>query len=205
MNFFDNSNNNQSAGAAPLNLNKNDVLDLTKKVPSLKNVIVGAGWDVNELGGDNFDLDISAFLLDNSGRVTNPSTQVVFFNAMTQQGIYLEGDNLTGAGEGDDERINVCLDDIPSNIKEIIFNVNIFEATKKRQTFGMIKNSYIRLLDKDNGEKEICRYELKRDASQSTAVTFASLYRNDNGGWSFKAIGDGLVVADLNQLLLRYM
>lgn len=202
MNFgsFTGGNNNPS----PLNLTKGSILDLTKNTPSLKNIVVGCGWDVNTSGKDNFDLDISAFLLDKNHRITDHTTQVVYFNQMTQTGIYLEGDNLTGAGDGDDERINISLEDIPNNIEEIIFNVNIFDAMKKKQTFGMIKNSYIRLLDKDNDEKELCRFELREHASNSTAVIFAKLFRSTNG-WSFEAIGDNLVVQDLNQLLVRYM
>lgn len=202
MNFFNGPTTNNAP--APLNLNKGQILDLTKTAPSLKNVILGAGWDTARAGSDNFDLDISAFLLDKNGRVTNAGTQVVFFNALCQTGIYLEGDNRTGAGDGDDERIHVNLDEIPTEIETILFNVNIFDAMQKRQTFGMVDNSYIRLLDVDDGERELCRYELKRDASNSTAVVFAKLFRV-NGGWSFQAVGEGMVVADLNQLLLKYM
>lgn len=194
---------NNSGGSSLLNLEKGSILDLTKAAPSLKNVVVAAGWDVNKKGGDNFDLDISAFLLAENGRLKDPATQVVYFNQMMQQGIYLEGDNLTGAGDGDDERINVALDDIPSNIHSIVFNVNIYECVKKRQTFGMVDNSYIRLLDADNDDKELARFELKKVASSATAMTFARLFRQ-NGGWAFEAIGDALTVQDLEQLLLRY-
>lgn len=189
-----------------LNLSKGDVLDLTKAAPSLKNIIVGAGWDVNDFGKDSYDLDISAFLLDKDRRVTTAkaSERVVFFNMLHQQGITLEGDNLTGAGDGDDERIDVSLDDIAPDINEIIFNVNIYDAKKKNQTFGMVRNSYIRLLDADNNEKELARFDLKDDASTATAVTFARLFRTSNG-WSFEAIGDTYNVADLNELLSRYL
>lgn len=189
-----------------LNLSKGDVLDLTKAAPSLKNIIVGAGWDVNDFGKDSYDLDISAFLLDKDRRVTTAkaSERVVFFNMLHQQGITLEGDNLTGAGDGDDERIDVSLDDIAPDINEIIFNVNIYDAKKKNQTFGMVRNSYIRLLDADNDEKELARFDLKDDASTATAVTFARLFRTSNG-WSFEAIGDTYNVADLNELLSRYL
>lgn len=189
-----------------LNLSKGDVLDLTKAAPSLKNIIVGAGWDVNDFGKDSYDLDISAFLLDKDRRVTTAkaSERVVFFNMLHQQGITLEGDNLTGAGDGDDERIDVSLNDIAPDINEIIFNVNIYDAKKKNQTFGMVRNSYIRLLDADNNEKELARFDLKDDASSATAVTFARLFRTSNG-WSFEAIGDTYNVADLNELLSRYL
>lgn len=189
-----------------LNLSKGDVLDLTKAAPSLKNIIVGAGWDVNDFGKDSYDLDISAFLLDKDRRVTTAKVpeRVVFFNMLHQQGITLEGDNLTGAGDGDDERIDVNLNDIATDINEIIFNVNIYDAKKKNQTFGMVRNSYIRLLDADNNEKELARFDLKDDASTATAVTFARLFRTSNG-WSFEALGDTYNVADLNELLSRYL
>lgn len=146
-------------------------------------------------------------MLNANRRIVNAATRVVFFNGKVQEGIYLEEDNRTGAGEGDDERIHVDLDAIPADVTEIIFNVNIYESQKKRQTFGMVKNSYIRLLDEDDNCREVAKYELKENASNSTAVTFASMKRMKrmNGGWSFEAIGDALVVADLNQLLLRYM
>ena len=189
-----------------LNLSKGDVLDLTKAAPSLKNIIVGAGWDANDFGKDSYDLDISAFLLDKDRRVTTAKVpeRVIFFNMLHQQGITLEGDNPTGAGDGDDERIDVNLNDIAPDINEIIFNVNIYNAKKKNQTFGMVRNSYIRLLDADNNEKELARFDLKDDASTATAVTFARLFRTSNG-WSFEALGDTYNVADLNELLSRYL
>lgn len=189
-----------------LNLEKGDILDLTKVAPSLHNVVIGCGWTVNVAGKDSFDLDISAFLLGADGRVRKPAKgSVVFFNQPKLPGIYSEGDNLTGGdGNTDDERIHVQLDQIPRDVHGILFNVNIFDAEAKRQTFGMIRNSYIRILDEDDNDKEIARFNLKTDASSSTAVVFAKLNRTANG-WSFEAIGETLVVKDLNKLLLRYM
>ena len=179
-------------------------LDLIKKRPSLKNVMIGCGWNPSK-DANTFDLDISAFLLDENGKVNKPSTDVVFFNMPSQDGISLDGDNLTDSGgDGDKECISVILDQIRPEIKEIIINVNIFDAVKKQQVFGMIKNSYIRLVDQDSDNEELCRFELREDASQSTAIVFAKLVRNDNG-WSFEAIGKGYVVEDLNQLLKIYM
>lgn len=188
--------------APMLNLTKGAVLDLTKTAPSLKSVVLGAGWDVAQTGA-NFDLDISAFLLNAQGRVTNVATDVVFFNQMQQPGIKLEGDNRTGAGDGDDERIDIELDKLAPGVEKIVFFVTIFEAQNRKQTFGMVNNSYVRLLDVDNNEKELCRFELKENASTNTAITFAEIYR-ENGSWKFKAIGDGCV-GDLNTLLSKYM
>lgn len=193
------SSNNQSG---VLNLKKNDILNLTKKEPGLEKVVLGAGWDIS-LNGSSFDLDISAFLLGQNGKVNNVNEDVIYFNNMNSQGIKLCGDNRTGVGEGDDERIEIDLRQIKESVSKIIFVVTIFEAREKRQTFGMIDNSYIRLLDEKNGEKEICRFNLKENGSTATAVVFAELFK-ENNEWHFKALGDGKI-ADLNGILSLYM
>lgn len=193
------SNNNQSGA---LNLKKNDILNLTKKEPGLEKVVLGAGWDIS-LNGSTFDLDISAFLLGQNGKVNNVNEDVIYFNNMNSQGIKLCGDNRTGVGEGDDEKIEIDLRQIKESVSKIIFVVTIFEAREKRQTFGMIDNSYIRLLDEKNGEKEICRFNLKENGSTATAVVFAELFK-ENNEWHFKALGDGKI-ADLNGILSLYI
>ncbi|WP_300259829.1 TerD family protein [Clostridium sp.] len=189
-------------GLGALNLKKNDILDLTKKNPGLKKVILGAGWDVATVGQD-FDLDIAAFLLNSNNKVAHIPEDVIFFNNMTGQGIALEGDNRTGAGEGDDERIQIDLSMIRNDIAKIVFVVTIHNAQLKRQTFGMVENSYVRLLDSENNEKELCKFNLKENGSTVTSVIFAELYR-DGTEWQFKAIGDGKI-ADLNGILSIYM
>ena len=193
-----------SAGKAPelLNLRKNDMLDLNKVAPALKNCVLAAGWDV-ATRGPSMDLDIAAFLLDANDRVANINTDVIYFNNMSSTGIRLEGDNLTGEGDGDDERIDINLDLIPANIHRIVFFVTIYNAEAKKQTFGMVNNSYVRLLDADHGEKEVLRYELKENCSADTALTFAELIK-EGRGWTFHAIGEGSI-GDLNTLLTRYI
>lgn len=156
-NMQSSANNN---GVNALNLKKNDVLNLTKKNPGLKKVILGAGWDVASIGQD-FDLDIAAFLLNANGKAQNIPDDVIFFNNMQGQGICLEGDNRTGAGEGDDERIRIDLEAISPHVQKIVFVVTIHEAQAKRQTFGMVENSYVRILDEERNEREICRFNLK--------------------------------------------
>ena len=186
----------------PLNLKKNDVLDLTKKNPGLDKVILGAGWDVATMGQD-FDIDISAFLVGNNNKVNQIPQDVIFFNNKFGDGITLLGDNRTGAGDGDDERIQIDLSQIRSDIQRIVFIVTIHEAQARRQTFGMVNNSYVRLLDAKNNERELCRFNLKEDGSTVTSVLFAELYK-DGYEWYFKAIGDGKI-ADLNGMLGLYM
>lgn len=185
-----------------LNLQKNDILDLTKKNPGLEKVVLGAGWDVATIGQD-FDLDIAAFLLNSNGKVAQVPNDVIFFNNKFGDGICLEGDNRTGAGDGDDERIQIDLSQIRSDVQKIVFMVTIHEAQSRRQTFGMVNNSYVRLLDVKNNEKEICRFNLKENGSTVTSVVFAELYKNGYD-WYFKAIGDGKI-ADLNGMLGLYM
>ena len=190
---------NQSAGI--LNLNKNDILDLTKRNPGLKKVSLGAGWDIANNGLD-YDLDIAAFLLDSNNKF-NTVSNIIFFNNKESQGISLAGDNRTGAGEGDDEVININLEEINPNIAKIVFVVTIHEAQAKRQTFGMVENSYVRLVDLENNKREICRFNLKENGSTVTSVIFSELYKQ-NGEWQFKAIGEGKI-ADLNGILGIYM
>ena len=192
--------NNNTVGA--LNLQKNEILDLTKKNPGLEKVILGAGWDVASMGQD-FDLDIAAFLLNENGKVGQIPNDVIFFNNKFGDGITLLGDNRTGAGDGDDERIQIDLSKIRNDIQKIVFIVTIHEAQSRRQTFGMVNNSYVRLLDEKNNEKELCRFNLKENGSTVTSVIFAELYK-DGYEWYFKAIGDGKI-ADLNGMLGLYM
>lgn len=188
-----------------LNLNKNDTLDLTKKEPELNNIVLACGWDVAKKGLFSFgvsdiDLDLSAFLLNENYKLIGQEG-FIYFNNQRGKGIYLHNDNRTGQGEGDDETISIDLSLIDSSIQKIVFVVSIHEAQSKRQTFGMINNSYVRLVDTLNN-KELCRFNLKSDGSTATSVIFANLYR-ESGEWQFKAIGEGKI-ADLNGVLALF-
>ena len=163
-------------------------------------MILGAGWDISR-GGTDFDLDIAAFMLDRNNKF-NTVSNVIFFNNKVGQGISLGADNRTGAGEGDDERIEINLNQVSNEIQKIVFVVTIDKAMEKRQTFGMVDNSYVRLLDVNSGEKELCRFNLKENGSTATSIIFAELYR-DGVEWQFKAIGEGKI-ADLNGVLALY-
>lgn len=191
--------NNNSQGL--LNLSKGGVLDLTKQDKVYSKINVGGGWDV-AINGPSADLDLSAFLLDRNGRITDISRQVVFFNQMRQNGIFLNGDNRTGAGEGDDEVMKIDLSQVPSNISKIVACVNIFEAQSKGQTFGLIDNAKVRLVDEDTNQ-ELASFSLKDDYSTDTAIVFAELVRDDNNHWYFHAIGDGKQ-GDLQTIALMF-
>lgn len=182
-----------SANGISLNLEKNNILDLSKAAPGLKHVILGAGWDVAQSGTD-FDLDVSAFLLNENGKITSGS-DVIFYNNMSAPGIHLSGDNRTGVGDGDDETIDIDLGSLLPSVHAVVCCVTIHEAVSRRQTFGMVNSSYIRLVNAETGA-EIARYTLKDDYSTSTAVIFAKLVKNGSS-WAMQTIGEGKQ-ADLN-------
>ena len=187
-------------GGVTLNLAKNTVLDLTKRNPGLSKVKLGAGWDVAQCG-DNFDLDISAFLLGANGKITS-GADVVFFNNMSVPGVKLNGDNRTGLGEGDDETIDIDLSAISPSVSRIVFCVTIADAIARRQTFGMVNNAYVRLMDAAQADKELCRFVLKDNYAADTAVIFAELVKNGTD-WDFKTVGEGKQ-GDLNTFATMY-
>lgn len=174
-----------------INLQKGQKVDLTKGNPSLTKIMVGLGWDVNRYdGGADFDLDASAFLLGADGKVISDSDFVFYGNLKHNSGsVEHMGDNLTGEGEGDDEQIVVDLSKVPANVEKIAFTVTIYEAEQRRQNFGQVSNSYIRILDETTSQ-EIIHYDLGEDFSIETAVVVGELYRH-NGEWKFNAIGSG--------------
>ena len=175
----------------PVNLQKGQKVSLTKGNPGLKKVVVGLGWDVNQFdtGGD-FDLDAAAFLLTDGGKVSGSEDFVFYGNLKHPSGCAEHmGDNLTGAGEGDDEQIQVDLTKVPANVEKIAFTVTIYEAETRRQNFGQVNNAFIRIYDETNGE-ELLRYDLGEDFSIETAIVVGELYRH-NGEWKFNAIGSG--------------
>lgn len=175
----------------PVNLQKGQKVSLTKGNPGLSRVVVGLGWDVNQFDtGGAFDLDTAAFLLTDSGKVSG-SEDFVFFGNLTHPSGAVQhmGDNLTGAGDGDDEQIKLNLQQIPDHITKIAFTVTIYEADIRHQNFGQVNNAFIRIYNAENGE-ELLRYDLGEDFSIETAAVFGELYKN-NGEWKFNAIGSG--------------
>lgn len=173
-----------------LNLKKNDILDLTKSVNGLNKIRVSAGWDVNSgFFGGTYDLDLCAILYNENNEPINNGVSLVYYGKKKGNGIFLDGDNLTGKGDGDDENIYVKLDELPSGTKRIIFSVVIYNGATKKQYFSKVKNAYVRLVDTNNGENEICRYNLTENGKDNTAVVFAELYKNGSN-WEFKAIGE---------------
>ncbi|MBY6352113.1 TerD family protein [Rhodococcoides corynebacterioides] len=173
-----------------VSLSKGGNVSLTKAAPNLTAVSVGLGWDVRTTTGTDFDLDASAIALGTDKKVVSDQHFVFFNNLKSPDGsIEHAGDNTTGEGDGDDEVINVELSAVPPNIDTITFPVSIYEADARSQSFGQVRNAYIRVVDKSNGT-ELARYDLSEDASTETAMVFGELYRN-NSEWKFRAVGQG--------------
>lgn len=188
----------------PVSLSKGQKISLTKSNPGLKKVIVGLGWDVNAFDtGSAFDLDSCAFLLTDSGKVSRPEDFVFYGNLSHPSGaVEHMGDNLTGAGDGDDEQITINLTAVPSDVDRIVFVVNIYQAIERKQHFGMIQNAFIRIVDNRNNT-EICRYSLTDDYSDSMAMIFGEIYKHNNE-WKFNAMGQGTTDSSLNDVIKRF-
>ncbi|MFC4127336.1 TerD family protein [Nocardia rhizosphaerae] len=173
-----------------VSLSKGGNVSLTKAAPNLTAVAVGLGWDLRTTTGTDFDLDASAIALGADKKVVSSGHFVFFNNLKSPEGaIEHAGDNRTGEGEGDDEAINVDLAATPETIDSIVFPVSIYDAVSRSQSFGQVRNAYIRVVDRSNGE-ELARYDLSEDASTETAMVFGELYRN-GAEWKFRAIGQG--------------
>jgi tellurium resistance protein TerD len=173
-----------------VNLTKGGNVSLTKAAPGLTAVIVGLGWDARTTDGKAFDLDASAIVCDAGGKVLSDKHFVFFNNLTSPEGaVQHTGDNLTGEGAGDDEQVRVDLAGLPAQADRVVFPVSIYEADAAGQSFGQVRNAFIRVVNQaDNAE--IARYDLSEDASTETAMIFGELYRSGNE-WKFRAVGQG--------------
>ena len=154
---------------------------------SLVEVMVGLGWDTNRYdGGAQFDLDAAAFMLGANGKVRSDA-DFIFYNQKEGQGVTHMGDNRTGEGDGDDEQIFVDLDRVPADVGAIVFAVNIYDAFKRNQHFGMLRNAFIRVVD-HRRNIELCRFNLNENYNNDTALIAGGLTRTGSG-WEFTADG----------------
>jgi tellurium resistance protein TerD len=174
----------------PVSLSKGGNVSLSKEAPGLKNIIIGLGWDVRATDGAAFDLDASLFMLGENGKVRSDSDFIFYNNKTSADGsVQHQGDNLTGAGDGDDEQVQVNLDGVPADVARLTLGVTIHEAETRGQNFGMVSSAFIRVVNGDGGT-EIARYDLSEDASTETAMLFGEVYRH-SGEWKFRALGQG--------------
>jgi tellurium resistance protein TerD len=196
-----------------IDLKKGQRISLKKEAPGLAKVMCGLGWDVGKAsgsllgvfgGGANFDLDSSLLCLDSNNRVKNNNDVIYFGNLSHRSGAITHlGDNLTGQGTGDDEQIIVDLPKIPSEIVKLVFVVNIYKCLERKQDFGQVNNAFVRLVDLATN-KEIARYNLSgKEYRGSTGTILAEVYREDDE-WKIAAVGEGVNVSGLQQLVGYY-
>ena len=173
-----------------VSLAKGANVSLSKEEPGLQHILIGLGWDARSTDGADFDLDASAFLLGESGKVRNDA-DFIFYNQLrsTDGSVEHTGDNRTGEGDGDDEALKVDLTRVPGEIQKIAVAVTIHDAETRRQNFGMVQNAFIRIVNSAT-DREIVRYDLTEDYSVETALIFGEVYRHA-GEWKFRAVGQG--------------
>ena len=176
----------------PLSLSKGQNVNLTKQAgpAGLSRITVGLGWDARTTDGTAFDLDSSAIVVGANGRVVSDRHFVYFNNLDSGDGaIRHQGDNLSGEGDGDDEKISVDLTSMPADADKVVVAVSIYDADTRKQSFGQVRNAFARIVNDANGE-ELARYDLSEDASTETAMVFAEVYRGGDE-WKFRAVGQG--------------
>lgn len=182
-----------------VSLSKGGNVSLSKTTPDLKRILVGLGWEARASDGDEFDLDASAFLLAENGKVQLDRDLVVGFGHDEASGESLmrsrcgsvehTGDNRTGAGDGDDEAIKIDLEKMPAWVKRITICVTIWDHEKRHQNFGQVNDAFMRIVNLDN-DIEIARFDLSEDYSTETAMIFGEIYQH-GAEWKFKAVGQG--------------
>ncbi len=201
-----------------INLQKGQRVDLTKGNPGLTKIMVGLGWDpVQSSGGGgllgslfggggssaNVDCDASVIMLGANDKLQNNKDVIYFGNLKSSDGsVQHSGDNLTGAGDGDDEQIMIDLSRVPSHIQKLVFVVNIYDCVKRKQHFGMIRNAFIRVVNPTNNQ-ELIKYNLTDNYSGLTCLVTGEIYRNNNE-WKFAAIGSGTNAASLSEVVRSY-
>jgi len=198
-----------------ITLEKGQRIDLTKGKAGLTNILVGLGWDpvsqgggfLGKLfgggGGADVDCDASVLMLKND-KFTENKDLIYFGNLKSKCGsVEHTGDNLTGEGDGDDEQVLVNLSKVPGNVNKLVFVVNIYDALRRNQHFGMIQNAYIRIVDRSNNQ-ELVKYNLKDDYAGKTSLIVGELYRQENE-WKFAALGNGTNDAKLADITRNYI
>ena len=194
-----------------VSLQKGQKVSLSKENAGLAQVIAGLGWDEVKRARKGLfapkpqpiDCDASALLLRN-GKLVDKADIIYFGNLRHKSGtVQHMGDNLTGAGDGDDEQIVIDLANLPAEYDRIVLVVNIYQAVQRQQHFGLIENAFIRIVDAKTNQ-EMCKYNLTEDYSGMTAMIFGEIYRH-NGEWKFNAIGQGTNDPGLGELVNRYV
>lgn len=173
-----------------ISLAKGGNVSLSKEEPGLTRILIGLGWDTRSSDGTDFDLDASAFLLADTGKVRGDNDFIFYNNLRSPDGaVEHTGDNRTGEGDGDDEALTIDLGKVPADVQKVAVAATIHDADVRHQNFGMVQNAFMRVVNAAT-DREIARYDLSEDYSVETALIFGEIYRH-NGDWKFRAVGQG--------------
>lgn len=184
-------------------LKKGQGIKLKKEAPNLRRILVGLGWDpvkkgfFKKLSDTDMDIDGSVICIDKDGKWI----KTVYFGELKAFGGAIEhkGDNLTGEGDGDDEQIEIVLDKLPDKVNRLAIIINIYSAYFKKQDFSQVKNCFVHVDDMDTA-KELVRYDIDGNFDEKTGIFVADIYRYD-GEWKFKAIGEGVRVKNIGEMV----
>lgn len=173
-----------------LTLSKGSNLSLTKADPGLRKAMIGLGWDPRTTAGEQFDLDASALLIRTGGKVGS-NADFIFYNQLSSAdgSVVHQGDNRTGEGDGDDEKILIDLSTVPADVERVVIVVSIDQADARGQNFGQVRDAFCRVVNEET-DNEVVRYDLTEDAAAETCMIFAEIYRH-NTEWKFRAVGQG--------------
>lgn len=186
-----------------ISLVKGQKISLEKTSPGLKKIKVGLGWDVKKTNtGDDFDLDASIFLLGENEKIPTNNHFIFYNNLKSPDGAVIHtGDNRTGDGDGDDEAVLVDLSKVSDEVKKLVFVVTIHDAENRKQNFGQISNSFVRIVNEENNQ-EVAKYDLGEDYSVETSMIMCELYKHGSE-WKLNAVGSGYK-GGLQALVDRY-
>ncbi len=203
--IFDSSLDNVEVEISDNKISKGDDINLMEKDPTINNVLIGMGWILNAFDADTLDLDVSCFLLDRNGKTVMDEDFVFYNNLEARDGsVVHNGDNLTGAGDGDDESISIDLNGVPFEVTKIMFVMSIYKGEEKEQQMSSVRKPYIRLVNASDS-LEMLRYDLAEDMQLSqgeTGMLVASLNR-EGPKWHFEAVGE-LVQGGLAKIATDY-
>ena len=197
-----------------VSLQKGQKVDLTKGNAGLTKIMVGLGWDPVKKsggflggllggGGNDIDCDASVLLLDANSKLPRKQNMIYFGNLNSSCGsVKHMGDNLTGAGDGDDEQIIVELSKVPADVHKLVFVVNIYDCKSRKQDFGQIQNAFIRIVDSKKNQ-ELVRFNLTENYTGKTALIVGEVYRYQ-AEWKFAAIGEGTKDVSLSEVVKRF-
>lgn len=185
-------------------IQKGGDVNLTARDPTLRNIMVAVGWDTNAFDSDVIDVDVSCFMLDRNGK-TRMNEDFVFYNNLESGdgAVIFNGDNRTGAGDGDDESLSIDLNGVSFDIIKLMFVLSIYQGDEKEQKLSKVRNCYIRVVNRENSQ-EMLRYDLDSDLEDTTetAMLVASLNR-EGPKWHFEAIGE-MVEGGLAKVATQY-